>query len=606
MAQAIQTNDYIIDENSEQIEQPEGLKINLKPHQLALINKMLHLEDPAIKNLGGENLESFKTDFGAICDKVGAGKSLTVLGLITQKPFIEPEDKCLASYGNMVHLYSKTELFIPINIIVVPLGIVKQWEQYIEKFTSLKNLTIKSKKVAFEFIDKLNNFRITDEEKFDMNTVIISSSQYNNIAKSFTGTIGISRLIVDEVDSIKIPSSWQIKAEFTWFISSSVFKIQNPRGHYVAHPYTYTSWAGEEINTIRQVCVDKMTHSGFFRNLLIELERLPFKNQIFLKSKDEFVENSFNLPSINYHLIKCKGNLYVNVLDGLVSQDVMNMINAGDIKSAVETIGCDTKDEKSLIKIVTKDLEKNLKNKIIEFEAKEKMDYSNQSIKIQALEKLKKDIKTIEEKISSIKDRVANTNACPICCDEINNKVILKCCNNAFCLECITLSLNHKPSCPLCRKMVGKKDLIVIQENIEEKKVIIDDDSKRSKLENLIKYLEDIIQEEDRKILIFSEYEQSFDEIEKYLIDTDKKYEKLKGSSVSINNKVKNYKEKDTNILLLNSKYFGTGLNLENTTDIFLFHKMTESMEKQVVGRAQRPGRKNQLNVLKLCYENEM
>ena len=45
MAQAIQTNDYIIDENSEQIEQPEGLKINLKPHQLALINKMLHLED---------------------------------------------------------------------------------------------------------------------------------------------------------------------------------------------------------------------------------------------------------------------------------------------------------------------------------------------------------------------------------------------------------------------------------------------------------------------------------------------------------------------------------------------------------------------------------
>lgn len=621
MAEAIQENhfeepvnetglDYCIDETSKQIEQPKGLKIDLKSHQLALIYKMLYLEDPSIKILDKEKSESFKTDFGAICDKVGAGKSLTVLGLITEKPFIEPDEKCMVSYGNMVHMYSKTQLFIPINIIVVPHGIVKQWETYIEKFTSLKNLTIKNTKSATEFIQKLENFKITDTEEFDINTVLISSTQYNKVAKEFMGimnsTIGISRLIIDEVDSIKIPASCQIKAEFTWFISSSVFKLQNPRGYYVSHPYTYTSWTGEEILTTRQVCVDKITHSGFFRSLLIQLEQLPFKNEIFLKSKDEFVENSFKLPIINYNLIKCLGNLYVNVLNGLVSQDVMNMINAGDIKSAIDSIGCDTQDQEGLIKLVTKDLEKTLKNKIIEYEAKEKMEYSNPNTKIQSLEKIKKDIKTTEDKISNIKERVVNTNACPICCDDISNKVILKCCNNAFCLECITLSLNHKPSCPLCRTKVSKNDLIVIKENIEKKKIEIDDDSKRSKLENLIKYLEEIITEEDKKILIFSEFDQSFNDIEKYLMDTDKKYEKLKGSSVSINNKVKNYKENDTNILLLNSKYFGTGLNLENTTDIFLFHKMSESMEKQVVGRAQRPGRKTQLNVFKLHYENEM
>ena len=37
------------------------------------------------------------------------------------------------------------------------------------------------------------------------------------------------------------------------------------------------------------------------------------------------------------------------------------MINAGDINSAVQAIGCDTQDEEGLIKLVTKDLEKNLK-----------------------------------------------------------------------------------------------------------------------------------------------------------------------------------------------------------------------------------------------------
>lgn len=616
------TTEFIIDENSTQIEQPKDISIPLKPHQLAMIAKMIELEESDKKLLGADS-EVFTSNFGAICDRVGSGKSLSVLGLLSMNKLIYPKNRCIRSFGNMIHIYDKSNKYLPINVIVVPHGIFTQWQSYINDFTSLKVSYIKNNKTALALSEKIAKFLENGEEEFESNIFLVSSTQYNKVAKSFNITysnrISISRLIVDEADSVKIPSSGKINAEFTWFISSSDHKLQNPRGYNVYQPYTYINWNGEEIQTTRSVTIDRMTHSGYFKNILLDLEgikRFQFKSNIFLKSKDEFIENSFNLPEIKFRIINCLGNIYVNVLNGLVSQEVMTMINAGDITSAVEAMGCDTQDEEGLIKLVTKDLEKNLKNKEIELNAKQQMTYSSAAAKKTAIDKLIADIKEINEKISSIKERVIDTNACPICCDEISNKCILQCCNNAFCLECITISLTHKPSCPLCRKTVGKKDMIVIKDSIEEKveEIDEDDDSKRSKIDNLIKYLTKLmnknlkskIKKQRRKILIFSEFDKSFNEIESFLKSSPFKYDKLKGSTTTINNKVESYKEGDVDILLLNSKYFGSGLNLENTTDMFIYHKMTDTMEKQVVGRAQRPGRKTPLNVYRLCYENEM
>ena len=46
-------------------------------------------------------------------------------------------------------------------------------------------------------------------------------------------------------------------------------------------------------------------------------------------------------------------------------------------------------------------------------------------------------------------------------------------------------------------------------------------------------------------------------------------------------------------------------MNLENSSDIIFVHKMNKDMEKQVIGRAQRLGRKSKLNIIYLLYENE-
>ncbi len=77
----------------------------------------------------------------------------------------------------------------------------------------------------------------------------------------------------------------------------------------------------------------------------------------------------------------------------------------------------------------------------------------------------------------------------------------------------------------------------------------------------------------------------------------------MKGNSVK--NVIEKYKGDELDALLINSKHYGSGINLENTTDVVLFHKFEDQMEKQVIGRAQRIGRTTPLNVWYFLNESE-
>ncbi len=110
-----------------------------------------------------------------------------------------------------------------------------------------------------------------------------------------------------------------------------------------------------------------------------------------------------------------------------------------------------------------------------------------------------------------------------------------------------------------------------------------------------------------QKVLIFTEYESTLNTKVTSILDKHKmKYGKIKGTGLAISKQIENYRSGDTNVLMINSKYFGSGTNLENTTDIIIIHKMHSDVEMQVIGRAQRYGRVGNLRVWKLYYENEV
>ena len=83
-------------------------------------------------------------------------------------------------------------------------------------------------------------------------------------------------------------------------------------------------------------------------------------------------------------------------------------------------------------------------------------------------------------------------------------------------------------------------------------------------------------------------------------------YSDLKGNKHRINNTINDYKNGFIKVLLVNIYNYGSGLNLECSTDIIMFHKFDKLIESQVIGRAQRSGRTEPLNIHYLLNENEI
>ena len=196
-----------------------------------------------------------------------------------------------------------------------------------------------------------------------------------------------------------------------------------------------------------------------------------------------------------------------------------------------------------------------------------------------------------------------------ICQDDVKEETYTKCCQNVFCFKCITTHINftNNSICPMCRDTNLRADNLVIMDETNKYK----DDDKENKENELMdkdKTIMKIITEgKNKKFLIFSNYEASFYKLSENLKEYNMKYKKLQGTYSTINKIIDKYNNTDEiNLLLINSNFFGSGLNLEKTTDIIIYHKVDNNMRNQIIGRAQRLGRKSSLRVWSLSHENEL
>lgn len=106
--------------------------------------------------------------------------------------------------------------------------------------------------------------------------------------------------------------------------------------------------------------------------------------------------------------------------------------------------------------------------------------------------------------------------------------------------------------------------------------------------------------------LFFSDDDHIFDLITPIMKAKSITYTSLDQGTQEKNEAVlKKYKSGEVTTLLVNSIQDGVGLNLENTTHIVFLHYTNPKMIDQVVCRAQRPGRTNQLEIVCIYHENE-
>jgi hypothetical protein len=111
-----------------------------------------------------------------------------------------------------------------------------------------------------------------------------------------------------------------------------------------------------------------------------------------------------------------------------------------------------------------------------------------------------------------------------------------------------------------------------------------------------------------RKFLIFASFPETLVNLEKEFAKEAIKYRRINGTSKQIKSICAEYELPDSdprsvNILLVNGSKYCSGLNLQITTDIIYMHRVQDAgTESQLLGRAVRIGRHNDLNVHWLLY----
>lgn len=323
----------------------------------------------------------------------------------------------------------------------------------------------------------------------------------------------------------------------------------------------------EEIKRIENIL-------HFKKNELLEIE-IKIKNEKEILEKDKLVLQNY-------------------LLDKEILEETDEIIAVKGLDNSIINIG--ELNEKY------KEIKENyeMQKKILEIQNNKKYSIKT-SIK-------KKNGKLITEKNrhNSLKERITNVKEknCPICLEKIDKPTIVPCCKNTYCFKCLMYCLNINDQCPLCRKTCKFDECTVIDNNYKDAKSNDNKVKLLKKIEKIIELVKD--NEGNKRFLIFSSYENSFEKISDSLKKNNINFSMLKGSTGRIKNIIEDYKNNKINILLLNAKYFGSGLNLQMTSDIIIYHRMDKELEKQIIGRGQRLGRKGALRIYYLCHENEM
>lgn len=581
-------------------EQPSGINIKLKRHQLTILAKAKQLEQGKLENQTNVEIEQsfIKTKVGVICDQVGAGKSYVILSLaLDDSPVYNDPTILSCNRGLVVTSTIKPKTVINTSLLVIPHNLCSQWIKYITQFKPDLSYYLVTRNKHFEKIFE------TDITPFKL--IVVTCTMYNRLAsyiedKRYT----LRRIFYDEVDTMSIPACTELDSVFHWFITASYGNLLWPRGQ-----STYDYENRRYITTAQG-----LKNSGFIKGLFCDLKDSLDNNvrtKLFLKNNSEYVQNSLQLPPIDIKKIQCKSMKVMGILNGLVDNHIMNCLNVHDIQGAMQYIHPGNRQsEDSIISLLIDKLDKQVNNYKVRLEYTNLMEFDDQADKEAEIQRLNTKMKETQDRIQAIQDRVKGTNTCPICYDDISTKTVLNCCSNSFCFKCINTWMVNKKNCPMCKQFIDRQENMFVID--EDKRVTIDEVEEHSEeihesndkmvnLENIIKTAAP-----NSKFLIFSSLDHPFNEIGVILDRHNKKQAYLKGNNHVIKNIVDNYKSGDTDVLLINTQYYGSGMNLENTTDVIMFHKFDTEIEKQVIGRAQRYGRNDSLRVWYLLYKNEL
>ena len=542
------------------VPQPSNINVRLFPHQLSSIYNMEQMEKTRKINIS--DTHTIYTQIGFNADPVGYGKTLSMIGLIARdkmewdlNTLHNNKNYSTGLGGKIVECKITKYNRIPATLVLVSQSTIGQWEYELRK-TTLTFSSVKTKR------------NIGSCDPFENDVILIIPTMYNLFIREHANYFW-KRFIFDEPAYIKIPSMKEIKTGFYWFVCANPYII------YFSHRNCKNSF----MKTIFSDVNNRYYLNEFLDNLIV---RNPL----------EFVQQSFIMPETIFLEHLCYQPIF-NIVKNFVCDNIRRMVEAGNIEEAITSLGGKKTDD--IISLV----QKKKQDELLEIESKIRIYViRNDQVKINKWVSRKN---SIEEELNSIKDKFEErlNNICNICMEPLNHPILEPNCQNLFCGSCLLTWLSRVQKCPLCRNAINSSDLVYIKNSGEEgiKSAERKTGSLERKMTKIEKVIEVIHNKPDGKFIIFSDYERIFSPICEALIDNNITFIDIKGTSTSRQNSLDNFKNGNITVLFLNSSINAAGINLQEATDIILYHIMSESTINQIIGRANRIGRKSPLSV---------
>lgn len=568
---------YITNENDRRAGQPSKILVTLKPHQQTSLAKMIAMEKSNCLLYTKHDM-NVHTNIGILADEVGKGKTLTALSLIAtignnnsahNEKICDLTTRFTSDYYFMSYRkFEKPNNLVNATLIVVPHGaIFCQWQDTIKNQTKLTVLSINCAKELHRNQENLENFDI----------VLVSNTFYNAIFSHFQ--VRFKRLIIDEADSIYIPNMRECDAEFVWLITATPESMRTSRNKGFLM----------QLKAFWHYSV-----SGIYPDYLT----------VIVKNSKSYVDESMKLPNMHIitHLARSKAEINLQLLKQHLPQELMNAINADNLPAVIQHLGGNVTSPENVIDLISQDYKKTLRNLELKKDYVQQM-FINDTVKQAKLQQIEEQMQQVQNKITNITVRMSDISEqdCIICSEKIQEPLALSCLH-FFCAKCIVTWMQtqrYNTNCPTCRKPIDTDKLLLIKSvSIHQERSTL-----LTKIEMVVKLVQ---QSTNGKFLIFSDYNYSFKNIIEKLSEENIEARVVCGNETTCMSIINNYKKGNLKVIMLNSQYDGAGINLENTTDIILYHRLNENTEKQVIGRAQRFGRNSELKVHKICYANEV
>jgi len=533
--------------HSKLIQQPEKFVGCLFRHQQAMLYRALSIEKQS-------------KQFGFMADIAGTGKSSIIISLALI-------DKQIKS-GNK-------------TMIIVPQNIIKQWINEIEKFSggslNVKELTyndiidIESHSTLLEkrYQEyKRQGINVKDEtselpEEIRCYDIFITTNDlFESLMSSLNSNgITIHRIVYDEIDTME--NNINLLYEKKQLLSNE----KNTRAKSIDFiPPVIDKGIKNKITWFVSASIFNLIDPklGFtFLGKTISNDELP---NIFIKCDNQFIRDSLpEIPDEEEEVYEC--NCIADNYEHLLSVDQIDAINS---------LSYDTVKIKNRKKVPNNEIEL-LKMLVSEY-------YDNKQEIIENINEIKNKMK---------KFKVENENNHPLK-NQIKEKEkdykFADNLSNAF--HKVNCSKNDCPDKMKC--IFSKFDEIDLKIKNNKKISIINDILIECKKEN-------------GQVLIFSDFQGSFKHLPSLIERIGMTYSDLcKGTSELINEEIEKYKNKQTEILFIESSSDGCGLNLQNTTHLIFLHRTDERLRNQIIGRAQRQGRTIPLKVISLYNSNEI